>query len=565
MKHLKSTALALSILVSSTCGHNRGQAFVRKDLTARIQLVPDVGFSDRTLWAGHGMRLQQINSGDDLRNWAKNKKLRIVSLPIDSNLSRDLANDPATLVYSPGDDTNSGFALVEIIDAKDEAKIAIAAHAQGSHSCGMLQKLSLNTLPTSSEFTPPLYAEVLNRQAIANLTTIDTTAVTQSLSSKIQTLESIGTRYHTSQSGIQASNTVKTLFETAAGGRIPGMSVKLVSHADTEQKSVVVTILGTEDPQATGPVIILGAHIDSINAANKEGGAPGADDDASGVATLVEIVQQIASSGAQFKRTIEFHGYAAEEVGLVGSHDIADSYAASGRIVAAMLQLDMNSWASNPSSQTIYLVTNSTSALLRRSLKTLITTYLGGNVVEGTLRAGTSDHASWQAAGFHAVFPFENPIDYNEALHTARDTSATINDLKLASRFVQTGLAFLGHHAGLKNAEVTYQEDLAKFRTATPKDLFLAIKTGETGNNYGLSVAVGSLVKSVEICEVSEAGGIACKRELLMGKAMTQKGSRQFFNLGDDLQIRSGIHISVFGYDSNDKLIAQRSVRLQKK
>ena len=239
MKHLKSTALALSILVSSTCGHNRGQAFVRKDLAARIQLVPNTGFSDRTLWAGHGMRLQLINSGDDLRNWAKNKKLRIVSLPIDNNLSRDLANDPATLVYSPGDENNSGFALVEIIDPKDEAKLAIAAHTQGSHSCGMLQKLSLNTLPTSSEFTPPLYAEVLNRQAIANLTTIDTAAVTQSLSSKIQTLESIGTRYHTSQSGIQTSNTVKTLFETAAGGRILGMSVKLVAHSDTEQKSVI--------------------------------------------------------------------------------------------------------------------------------------------------------------------------------------------------------------------------------------------------------------------------------------------------------------------------------------
>ena len=64
---------------------------------------------------------------------------------------------------------------------------------------------------------------------------------------------------------------------------------------------------------------------------------------------------------------------------------------------------------------------------------------------------------------------------------------------------------------------------------------------------------------------VLEAGGLACKRELLIGKATTQKGSRQFFNLGDDLQVRSGIHISVFGYDSNDKLIAQRSVKLQKK
>ena len=565
MKQLEKMVLVLSMLASWNCGNKRGQAFVRKDLAALIQLVPDAGFSQHTLWVGHGMRLKQINNGEDLAIWAKDKKLRIVSLPIDNDLSRDLANDPATLVYSPGSDTNSGFALVEITDSKNEVLLATAAHAQGNHSCGMIQKLSLNSIPPSSDFTPPLYAEVVSRATIANLTNIDSDLVAQSLSNKIHTLESIGTRYHTAQSGIQTSSTVQTLFETAAGGRIPGMTVKLVPHSDTKQKSVVVTIPGTDDRDTTGPVIILGAHIDSINAANKEGGAPGADDDASGVATLVEIVQQIASSGAQFKRTIEFHGYAAEEVGLVGSHDIAGSYAASGRSVAAMLQLDMNSWASNPGSQTIYLVTNSTSALLRRSLKTIINAYLGGDVVEGTLRSGTSDHASWEAAGFHAVCPFENPIDYNEALHTPQDTSTTINDLKLASRFVQAGLAFLGHHAGLKSAEVRYQEDLATLRATTPKDLFLAITPGDTESSYGLSVAVESSVKSVEICEVGEAGGIACKRELLTGRPITQKGSRQFFNLGDGLQIRSGIHISVFGYDGKDRLIAQRSVRLQKK
>ena len=83
-----------------------------------------------------------------------------------------------------------------------------------------------------------------------------------------------------------------------------------------------MTIPGTSDAQATGPVVIIGAHLDSINKTDHTTPAPGADDDASGIATLVEIVQQIATGHLTFQRTVELHAYAAEEVGLVGSLDV---------------------------------------------------------------------------------------------------------------------------------------------------------------------------------------------------------------------------------------------------
>ena len=41
---------------------------------------------------------------------------------------------------------------------------------------------------------------------------------------------------------------------------------------------------------------------------------------------------------------MEFHAYAAEEVGLRGSQAIAQAYSALGRQVVSMLQLDMTCW-----------------------------------------------------------------------------------------------------------------------------------------------------------------------------------------------------------------------------
>jgi putative aminopeptidase FrvX len=53
--------------------------------------------------------------------------------------------------------------------------------------------------------------------------------------------------------------------------------------------------------------------------------APGADDDASGIAPLLEVLRIALASGWKPKRTVKFMGYAREEVGLRGSNAIATS------------------------------------------------------------------------------------------------------------------------------------------------------------------------------------------------------------------------------------------------
>ena len=121
------------------------------------------------------------------------------------------------------------------------------------------------------------------------------------------------------------------------------MTVKSFAHSWT-QFSIIATI-----PGKSTATVVLGAHQDSINLNNPSAGkAPGADDDGSGSITILEAFRALLTSdvvkNGQLQNTIEFHWYAAEEAGLLGSSAIFTSYKNAGRNVVAMLQQDMTGY-----------------------------------------------------------------------------------------------------------------------------------------------------------------------------------------------------------------------------
>ena len=127
-------------------------------------------------------------------------------------------------------------------------------------------------------------------------------------------------------------------------------------------------------------------------------------------------------SGYRPKRTIEFMAYAAEEIGLRGSADIARDYAAEGRDVVGVLQLDMTNYMG--SANDIYLFTDYTNAAQNGFLANLASSYLPELTV-GQSECGyaCSDHASWTSNGYAASFPFEAQFgEDNPYIHTAQDT-----------------------------------------------------------------------------------------------------------------------------------------------
>jgi leucyl aminopeptidase len=564
MKRCLLGLIVLTGILSSCQDKDSLSIWLHPQLRAHIDVTPNP--QSKLLWR-QGNQALYLNN--DLA-WKEAKAilggtpLVMVRFPFNSLLAIQLAGDQRTLVHNPGSQNEPGFALVDGTEDDFVTHLAAAAHThhKGWFGCGNLQVLSINSLvQESSKVIPPMFQETVELESV---TTLLAAPDQTNIQTTVGILEGMGTRYHTTDTGLEAPQKIEDLAK-AAGASIPGITFTQYAHTDalkpTQQKSLIITIPGT-DATEKAKTVVIGAHLDSISGDGPTADAPGADDDASGVATIIEIIRSIAATGATFSRSIELHAYAAEEVGLVGSNHIASDYASAGKIVAAMMQFDMNSYSDDPNSKTIHLVTGDTSRTLRRSLKDLMNTYMGGDFSENSLPAGaTSDHKSWTNAGYPAVFPFEDPQSYNQALHSDQDTSSTINNFALSERFATLGLAFLAHHAGLDSAKTEYES-----ATLAPpaKDLPVAIIEGDAEGYFHVGVSAPSTVTGIEICMITEAGSQSCVKERLAAPYDSSIGEREIF-LSEALALKESNRLAIYGYDVDETLVQQRSIRLDPK
>ncbi len=308
-------------------------------------------------------------------------------------------------------------------------------------------------------------AQIMRKSLLATYTIDNQTTVNPWISSvnatniynTINTLSSYQNRYYASTTGKTSAEWIRTTWQNLAGSRTDVTSQLTTCANCSTQPSVILTIQGNELPNE---VVVLGAHLDSIN--GSAGGsltqvAPGADDDASGIATLTEVLRVAMASGWKPKRTVKFMGYAAEEVGLRGSHAIAQSFQAAGTNVVAVLQLDMTNYKPASGSD-MRIVTDYSNADMKTFLGNLFDTYLAPlGLTRGTYTCGygCSDHASWTSAGYPAAIMFEGggTSGYFNQIHSTGDTLANMgNSAANSAKFAKFGLAFLGEAAKTKAA-----------------------------------------------------------------------------------------------------------------
>jgi leucyl aminopeptidase len=273
-------------------------------------------------------------------------------------------------------------------------------------------------------------------------------------------------RLFNSTYGEQAANWLYDLVCDAIRDRkADGVECRKVKHRLFDQPSVIVRIPGTSsNERERNETVIIGAHLDSIGTQrfNPESRAPGADDDGmcfetcmffqcvltclleigSGVVALVEILH-ILMKGTflRTKRTIELHWYAAEEVGLRGSQDIATQYKVEQKSVAGMLMMDMIGYSPNKADSVIGIVTDFVDPALTELLRTLVATYVGIPFRERKCGRPCSDHASWNLLGFPACRVFESDKMQNPNNHSENDTVDTI-DFDHVANFVKLTMAY---------------------------------------------------------------------------------------------------------------------------
>lgn len=137
------------------------------------------------------------------------------------------------------------------------------------------------------------------------------------ITNTIRALSSFNNRFYTTASGAQASDWLANEWRSLISS-LPGSRIEQIKHSGYNQKSVVLTIQGSEKPDEW---VIVGGHLDSTlgSHTNEQSIAPGADDDASGIASLSEIIRVLRDNNFRPKRSVALMAYAAEEVGLRGS------------------------------------------------------------------------------------------------------------------------------------------------------------------------------------------------------------------------------------------------------
>lgn len=187
-------------------------------------------------------------------------------------------------------------------------------------------------------------------------------------------------------------------FET--GNIIFGKSDIL--HKKVRTMNVVGMIEGT-DPLLKDEIVVIGAHYDHLGMGGPGSGSRqpdtlavhnGADDNASGVAGIIEIAEKLSAERENLRRSIVVVAFGAEEMGLIGSKYFVEHPVIDMSKVVAMFNFDMIGRLSDEKS----LAFGGTGTAVES--EELIRKYLDEYGLEGSFSRegfGPSDHAAFYA------------------------------------------------------------------------------------------------------------------------------------------------------------------------
>ncbi|MEZ4381680.1 MAG: M28 family peptidase [Nannocystaceae bacterium] len=270
---------------------------------------------------------------------------------------------------------------------------------------------------------------------------------------------------------------------------------------------------------STGKRLVVGAHMDHLGHGTSSSLAPGvdaihngADDNASGVATLLALAESLATIPAAARPyDVVFYAFAAEEMGLLGSKHLVDALPEAERAtMAAMINFDM---VGRLRDDTVIVAGTGTStpwkALLERSRGAL-------TVKASDDGYGASDQTSFYEAGIPVLHFFTGP---HEDYHKPSDDLDKIN---------LEGAAAIGAVA---------QRVIAALMQETPELDYIKIER-KAASRGGFRVSLGTIpdyaaqVDGVKLTGV-RPGGAAEKAGLTADDVIVELAGREIHNLDD--------------------------------
>ena len=240
---------------------------------------------------------------------------------------------------------------------------------------------------------------------------------TQALADTIKKLEAFQTRYATLPSCAAAGSWLFDSFNAL------GLAVERddFTFGGYGAFNVVATLPGRTSPDQ---IVVVGAHYDSASNDSTHL-APGADDNASGTAVVLELARVFSRRSFDF--TIKFVAFSAEESGLYGSGHFAQEARAAGQKIIGVVNLDMVAYVDREP-EDLDLVVNGPSDWLATAFAAAASAYAPLptlRVMNGSW--ARSDHARFWEQGYSAVCGIEDWNPSNPNYHKTYDTFSTLN------------------------------------------------------------------------------------------------------------------------------------------
>lgn len=306
-----------------------------------------------------------------------------------------------------------------------------------------------------------------------------------------------------------------------------GISVKgstEVNQVKVQTHNVLAFLEGT-DPLLKEEIIVIGAHYDHLGFGGPESGSRmpdtnavhnGADDNASGVAAIIEIAEKLAAQ--ENKRSVLVIAFSAEEMGLLGSKYFVNHPSFELEQLKAMVNLDMIGRMKEDNGILLAGVGTSVEGeAMLRELESIDTTLKFGYSPDGY---GPSDHAAFYAENVPVFFLSTGAHD---EYHTPFDDADKIN-LVGEKQVADYSFALMDTLLNMEKS-LTYQEN----------DMTDQRKRGRRGFNVTLGIMpdYAGIENSGLRLDGVRKGGSADKAGMLKGDIIIAIDGKEIKNIYD--------------------------------
>lgn len=238
----------------------------------------------------------------------------------------------------------------------------------------------------------------------------------------VETLANFKSRYTTSPGCRAAAEYLASHF-SSLGLKVSRQPFRI---GPGRAENVIAVLPGANDPAGVGEFLLIGAHYDSIaQDADRLKLAPGAEDNASGTAALMELARLFHDQRPRL--TIVFAAFAGEEQGLVGSRAYVAELKKSGRAdrLKAALIMDMIGFTKDAELDLTFETLEKFKPLAESATRTAkryaaLTTTI-------SLNPFGSDHVPFLDADLPAFLVIESDWDKYPAYHKSTDVPKNVS------------------------------------------------------------------------------------------------------------------------------------------